>query len=267
MTELTIIDELKTLLPPLSTEEYTGLEADILNEGCLSPLIAWNGILVDGHYRYEICMKHGIPFAVRNIKFNSVEDAKVWAWQHQEHRRNLTSFQRVELALKLKDVIAKKAKERQRLAGGRGGDRVQGSPIDTASELSKIAGVSARTLRKAEHIVTLADEETKDRLRRGDKGTSIHSEYRRLTLNESPDLSVNKPIASYEPPAVVKEETAKVFIRKNTTPVELATLLVAHYSGEFIDNLVPCLLKLYRRHYGAKASQHFLRQIVAQITD
>jgi len=264
MTELTIIDELKTLLPPLSTEEYAGLEESILNEGCLSPLLVWNNMLVDGHYRYEICMKHQIPFGVRNIQFNSLEDAKFWAWQHQKNRRNLTSFHRVELALKFKDAIAKKAKERQRMAGGRGCLRVEGAPIDTASELAKIAGVSHGTLRKAEHIVALADEKTKDQLRRGDKGTSIHREYSRLVLNNPP---VPKPAVSHEAQPVVKEETGMIFIRKDMKAEELAALLLDNYSVEFIFALIFALLKLYRVRYGAKALQHFLWQIGAQLID
>ena len=64
MKNLIINDELKNLLPPLSAEEFAGLEADIQAHGCLAPVIAWDGILVDGHHRYEICTKHEIPFSV-----------------------------------------------------------------------------------------------------------------------------------------------------------------------------------------------------------
>ena len=110
-----IHDELKNLLPPLSVKEYAGLEASLLKEGCLSPLVTWNNMIVDGHYRYDICKKYGIPFSVREMNFADLEAAKLWAWRHQENRRNLTPFQRTELALKFKDTIAKKAKENQRM--------------------------------------------------------------------------------------------------------------------------------------------------------
>lgn len=39
MKEIKINEELKNLLPPISDEERTGLEASILKDGCLSPLI------------------------------------------------------------------------------------------------------------------------------------------------------------------------------------------------------------------------------------
>ncbi|MDR1140608.1 MAG: hypothetical protein LBL62_02880 [Planctomycetaceae bacterium] len=55
MKELTIIDELKNQLPPLTEAEFNGVEESILKDGCLSPLVVWNDILVDGYNRYDIC--------------------------------------------------------------------------------------------------------------------------------------------------------------------------------------------------------------------
>jgi ParB-like chromosome segregation protein Spo0J len=189
MKELTIIDELKNLLPPLTDTEFTGLEESIVKDGCLSPLVVWNDILVDGHHRYEICRKHQIPFQVNNIIFDSLNDAKIWIGKNQENRRNLTDFQRAEIALKLKDAFAAKAKERQR--GGQGGVLLcpildKANSVDTKKELAAVADVSHGTLAKVEYIVKHADEETKDKLRRGEKGTSIDKEYNRLKKQSVP---------------------------------------------------------------------------------
>jgi DNA-binding transcriptional regulator/RsmH inhibitor MraZ len=60
--KLRIDPEFKSLIPPLATEEYAGLEESILAEGCRDALILWDGILIDGHNRYEICTRHNIPF-------------------------------------------------------------------------------------------------------------------------------------------------------------------------------------------------------------
>ena len=267
MTELTILDELKNLLPPLTAEERDGLETNILKEGCLSPIIAWNGTLVDGHQRYEICMKHKIPFVVRNINFNSLEDAKLWAWKHQKYRRNLTLFQRVELALKFKNAIAAKAKENQRFAGGYGGHRIQGEAIDTTAKLADIAGVSCNTLRKAEHIVSFADEETKNRLRQGDKGTSISREYKRLKPDNTPVPTVNEPTALPKRKNIMEDEAGTLFIHKDTTPEELAAIIVTDSSIEFIYSFIHSLLNLYQSHYGQEATQHFLLKICARFID
>lgn len=47
MTTLTIHPELHALIPPLSTEEYRQLEANILAEGCREPFIVWPQALED----------------------------------------------------------------------------------------------------------------------------------------------------------------------------------------------------------------------------
>ena len=94
----TIVKELKDLIIPLGPEELSLLEKSILKEGCREPLTVWqkNGsqvVLVDGHNRFKICEKHKIPFKVRKVKFNSLEEAKVWMIDNQMGRRNLTPDQ------------------------------------------------------------------------------------------------------------------------------------------------------------------------------
>jgi hypothetical protein len=183
MKELTIIDELKNLLPPLTDAEFTGLEESIVKDGCLSPLVVWNNILVDGHHRYEICCKHQIPYAIKNVELDNLDNAKLWAWQHQENRRNLTPYYRSELALKFNEIIATKSKERQRC--GQGGillPQILAEGKETRQELADMAGISHATLDKVEYISEHADEETKSKLRCGEKGTSINKEYKRLKM-------------------------------------------------------------------------------------
>ena len=58
--ELIIDPEFQTLFPRLNDEDFAGLEESLCKFGCLSPLITWNNILIDGHNRFEIIQKHGI---------------------------------------------------------------------------------------------------------------------------------------------------------------------------------------------------------------
>ena len=60
--ELVIDSELSVLIPPLTPDEFTKLEDSILTEGCRDAIIVWGNVIVDGHNRYKICTKHGIPF-------------------------------------------------------------------------------------------------------------------------------------------------------------------------------------------------------------
>jgi len=63
-------------------------------------------------------MKHGIEFEVKDIEFESREEAKLWILENQLGRRNLTDAARIELALKKEALLKGLAKEKLSLAGG-----------------------------------------------------------------------------------------------------------------------------------------------------
>jgi len=88
--QLKIDDEFKNLIRPLYKQEYLQLEANILADGCRNPITTWNGVIIDGHNRYEICSRHNIPFEVEEIEFDSREEAIAWICANQLGRRNLT---------------------------------------------------------------------------------------------------------------------------------------------------------------------------------
>ena len=109
-----IIDkEFAELIPPLTDEEYRGLEASIVAEGCRDALIAWGDILVDGHNRFKICTEHGIAFQTLQKEFADRDAVKLWMLGNQLGRRNLNAFQRIEMVRKCEDAVRKQAKERQ----------------------------------------------------------------------------------------------------------------------------------------------------------
>ena len=64
MYKLKIKQEFKDLIRPLTKKEYLQLEENLLRDGCLDPVITWDGYIIDGHNRYEICWKHEIPFDI-----------------------------------------------------------------------------------------------------------------------------------------------------------------------------------------------------------
>lgn len=87
---LTINSKYQKLIPPLLPDEYQALEESILNDGCISPIIVWNNVIIDGHNRYAICKKHNIPFSTIRMNFNSNEEAMVWICRNQLGRRNIS---------------------------------------------------------------------------------------------------------------------------------------------------------------------------------
>ena len=96
LQNLSVDPEFQSKIPPLTAEERSQLEANILEEGrLLNPLIVWKGIIVDGHNRYRILQKHPeIQFTTYEKQFPDRYAAIVWICKNQLGRRNLTPEQR-----------------------------------------------------------------------------------------------------------------------------------------------------------------------------
>lgn len=184
------VDEgFKNLIPPLTAEERTTLEKECVDYGIRDALViadyagSQGLVLIDGHNRYEISQKHNLSFKTERLSFESRADAEAWVIRNQLGRRNIPNYVRAELALKLKPVIAEKAKEKQSEAGGAVRQKSDKAVIDTKKELAKAAGVSHDTIHKVEKIQKEAPEETKEALRRGE--LSINAVYSGIVAAEN----------------------------------------------------------------------------------
>lgn len=113
MKKLMIDSEFKDLIPPLQPDERKQLEENILSEGCRDPLSVWDGVLIDGHNRYEICTKHGMAFDVHEVAFEDRSHAIEWIIRNQLGRRNLSDFTMGKLALRLRNVVEERFKQQQ----------------------------------------------------------------------------------------------------------------------------------------------------------
>ena len=176
--DLIIDNEFRNLIPPLSDDEFKQLEENLLRDGIRDPLVVWNGILIDGHNRFEIAQKHGLEFVTTELQFADRNEALHWIITNQLGRRNLSAYDRSILALKLKPVIAAKAKEKQIESGGAVPQKSAKPPIETRAEIAKAAGVSHDTIAKVEKIEAQASPEIKAALRTGDM--SINAAYNKV---------------------------------------------------------------------------------------
>ena len=174
---MTIDEEFSKLIPPLTEEEYRGLEASIINEGCRDALVIWNDTLIDGHNRYKICREHNVPFETVQREFKDRNDVLLWIINNQLSRRNLPKYVYSVLALKKEPIIAAMAKENQ-IASGGAVPQKSARPIETRKELAKIAGVSHDTIAKVKKIETVATPEMKAELRNGNM--SINQAYQHV---------------------------------------------------------------------------------------
>jgi len=197
-----IDEEFRRLIPSLRDAERRELECSLISEGCRDPVAVWDstGILLDGHHRYDICRAHDIEFGVHKIRLASRNAAKMWIIRNQFARRNLAPYQKAELVLKLKPLLAAEAKKRRAEAArqggrtaGRGRRKGQGdshAPTlahgydagETRDRLAEESGVSHGTMAKVEYLDAHADEQTKVKLRGGE--TTINREYTRLRERE-----------------------------------------------------------------------------------
>jgi hypothetical protein len=106
---LTVNEDLKAYIDPLTPDEHDALERSLLAEGCRDALVLWGDVLVDGHNRYGICHKHGLPFqTVQHTFFKSMEDVHLWMIDQHLGRRSVSDFQRGVLALRKREILTQR---------------------------------------------------------------------------------------------------------------------------------------------------------------
>ena len=182
----TVLPEMAELLPPLTGEQLAALEADILKNGCYSPVIVNEDmVVIDGHNRQRLCEQHGLPYQMAVFSFEDMLEAKQWALDTQKGRRNLDKWELGKIALRLKPDIEARAKENMSAGGGdqKSEDAKSGcansqnpiSPVNTTQELADAVGIGHQTMSRIMQIDEHAPPAVKDALDSGD--LSINQGY------------------------------------------------------------------------------------------
>ena len=162
--------------------------------------MVWNGILIDGHNRHEICTRHGLPFETKEMVFDDRSHAEEWIIRNQFGRRNLPAYERTKLALRLEATIAARASDKQKEEGkSLGGTLCQKSDkgsIDTKKELAKIAGVSHDTIAKVKKIEAKATPQVKAKLASGE--ISINQAHKDIVKEEKRETKKQETLSAIE---------------------------------------------------------------------
>ena len=118
LKDLKIDPEFEEKIPPLTEDEFSLLEQNIVADGeVLDPLIIWNNTILDGHNRYRILKKHPeIPFKTFPKEFPDKYAAIAWICRNQLGRRNLTPEQK-------RYLVGKQYKAEKASHGAEGGFR------------------------------------------------------------------------------------------------------------------------------------------------
>lgn len=177
---ITINEDLRAYIDPLTEDEYGALERSLLAEGCRDALVLWGDVLVDGHNRYAICEKHGISYnTVQNEHFRSMDDVHIWMIDNHLGRRSVSDFQRGVLALRKKEILAARMDPADDAAGAPGGSASAAAstpsaasakpaaPLPTRQALARAARVSSATLSQIERIQKKAAPELVEAVKAG----------------------------------------------------------------------------------------------------
>ncbi len=149
--------DLERNLRALTADERGELERSVLAEGCRDAIVVWReeNAILDGHNRFRICKKHGIPFEVVRVSLPSLEAALAWQVRNQFGKRNLTP---AEIAyLRGREYLAAKQEHGGDRRGGSSGQNVH---LKSGEQVAARHGVGERTVRRdatfADAVDTLA---------------------------------------------------------------------------------------------------------------
>ncbi len=183
--DIIVNEELKAYIDPLTADEHDALERSLLAEGCRDALVLWGNVLIDGHNRYGICMKHGLPFnTVQNTRFQSMEDVHLWMIEQHLGRRSVSDFQRGVLALRKRAIVeARHRAEQEQLRRESEGEAALSAAPDDAdadtppwepapklskAEIAREAKLSASQVSLIEKISAHAAQEVIEAVKAGD---------------------------------------------------------------------------------------------------
>jgi len=221
----------KDILPALSLVDQARIEEDILDNGIIQPLIIWEVSadpkkyeLVTGHLEYRMAIEHDLPFSVIVKKFDS-EDAVIrFVITGTLNRLHLILFQKCELVLTYKEILASKGKENMK-KGGKGLKILKEETVDTMVQLSAMVGCSHDTLRKVQYILkNLKNDYLLKQLRAGD--ITINKVHEELTGKEKTQTIVEENRTKTFPDFIYNDSN-------DIAPIELKTSIDDPLTSQF----------------------------------
>ncbi|MBC7701988.1 hypothetical protein [Aquabacterium sp.] len=196
---ITVQEELRAYIDPLTPDEHGALERSILAEGCRDALVLWGEVLVDGHNRHGICQKHSIPFnTVQNASFKSMDDVHLWMIDQHLGRRSVSDFQRGVLALRKKDIMSARVQAHKAAApvpqadacasgdpaGATSTPPWEVDPLPTRESIAKAARISSSTVSQIEKIQKEATPELVAAVKAGDISINAAAAVASLSVDE-----------------------------------------------------------------------------------
>lgn len=196
---ITIDEEFRSLIPPLSEDEFKQLEENCKKDGILDSLKTWRGILIDGHNRYRIAEDNDLNYRTEEIDLPDRDAVKAWIANNQLGRRNISDLEKIRLARIAKSEIEREAEKRTAEGNAKGGaksptkswetsdkpTRSERRQNETTYKLAKAAGVGEDKFRKGEAILDSGNQEIIDAVNSGE--ISINNGYQQIMRERTPE--------------------------------------------------------------------------------
>ena len=158
--EITINDEYFDMVPRPTPEEYNALRESIQINGQQEPIILnSNGVILDGHTRYEILQNLGRDPEYTIKPFDDKQKEMSYIVECNLIRRQLNAFQKIELSFSLYEILRKKAQR-----GTKGKSLL---PDSTRNVFARQLGIGSNQVQRGMWLLKNADESTRTRLENG----------------------------------------------------------------------------------------------------
>jgi N6-adenosine-specific RNA methylase IME4 len=184
-----INEKFKSLIPPLSSDEFMQLEANCIREGIRDAIITWQGVIIDGHNRYEIATKHGLKYKTEEKVFESENDVKLWMIDNQNGRRNLTDGWKYKLQQSKKEILLEKGELKRKETEGRPPKEKLLSIVDnslpkhnTQKEIAKSLNWSTGKVAMADVVFKKASPELEEKVLNNE--ITINQAYQEIKKDE-----------------------------------------------------------------------------------
>ena len=177
--EVKINLEYQKLLPKLPQEEYEALKESVKTEGQHYPItVNKEGIILDGHHRFQICEELELTPKYEVKQFPSVLHEKKFVIESNLLRRQLTTFQRFEMSLPLLEIERGLAKERMLL--GKEDPTLNLEEGEAVEKVAPLAGISPALYYQCLWLEKNALKEELEGLRSSEKAISnLYKETKR----------------------------------------------------------------------------------------
>lgn len=263
--DIVVNESLKAYIDPLTEDEHAALERSILAEGCRDALVLWGNVLVDGHNRYGICQRHGLPYqTVQNTQFQSLEDVHLWMIDQHLGRRSVSDFQRGVLALRKREILAERRQQSAKEDGALAPDSVTGAGVvstmvvpdtmKTREDIAKAARLSSSQVVMIERIQKQAAPELVAAVKAG--AISINAAAAVATLPAQEQVA-----AAAAGKDQLKQAAKRVREARRSAREEIAM----QASPDSADSAVSLLMALQQRVAALEAENADLRQQLAAL--